>query len=315
MGVAAIMVILCHIPKYGVEVNGILRLILIYGNIGVDIFLFLSGLGCFFSLSKAPNLITWYKKRIYRIFIPYTLMQVPFWLYYISVGDFNVQNEFIIYSTLGFWLWHSGAWYVALIIPLYLLTPFIYKILYSGRNFLFKCVLLIVFLIVICNISIECINNKSFYEIIKNLQWAFSRVPSFIIGMSVAPFVKYNIKVNIIYILILSFVLYFVIHQINSNIFAWWCLVPIILIFVVLLFENINANAISKFIYWMGVVSLESYLANIYLCKFIKDVINRIGENVFFSGHYVEYLCIVILGILISKIINKLSGLIIRSVN
>lgn len=311
MGLAAIMIILCHIPKYGVEVNSILRLILIYGNIGVDIFLLLSGLGCSFSLSKNKNLSSWYKKRFYRIFIPYTLMQLPFWLYYISTGCFNLKNEIIIFSTLGFWLWHMGAWYVALLVPLYFLSPFIYKFLYSYNFCVYKVIILIVFLVIISNVSIESINNEMYYEILKNLQWTFARVPSFIIGMSIAPLVKNSIKVNSLYIIIPSFVLYVIIHQINANIFAWWCIVPAIII-IIILFETIKINLISKFISWMGNVSLESYLANIYLCELIKDVVNRMENNFLFYGHYIEYLIVILLGLFMSGIVYKISGLIIK---
>ena len=57
MGIAAIFIILCHIPQYGVEVHHTLRSILIYGNIGVDIFLFLSGLGCYYSCQSAVGFL------------------------------------------------------------------------------------------------------------------------------------------------------------------------------------------------------------------------------------------------------------------
>lgn len=65
----------------------------------------------------------------------------------------------------------------------------------------------------------------------------------------------------------------------------------------------------------MGTVSLESYLANIYLCKLIKDTVNRIGDKIIFNGHYIEYLCIILLGILISRICNKFSLSIIKKIN
>lgn len=315
MGIAAIFIILCHIPQYGVEVHHTLRSILIYGNIGVDIFLFLSGLGCYYSLSKNTKLSIWYKKRFFRIFIPYTLIQIPFWLYYIILGNFNILNEFIIYSTIVFWIWHLGAWYIALLIPLYLLTPFIYKVLHNKKYILLKTIAIIVFLVIMCNISIENIHNKPLYEFLKNIQWAFSRIPSFIIGISIAPLINKNIKVNTTFILISSLTLYIIIHLIDATIFAWWCLVPTILIIMVILFEYIKLDIISKFIYWMGTVSLESYLANIYLCKLIKDTVNRIGDKIIFNGHYIEYLCIILLGILISRICNKFSLSIIKKIN
>ena len=52
MGIAAIMIVLCHANLYDIQVNGIIRKMLSFGNVGVDIFLFLSGIGCYYSLDK-----------------------------------------------------------------------------------------------------------------------------------------------------------------------------------------------------------------------------------------------------------------------
>ena len=75
MGIAALMIILCHANGYGVAVPHAVRSLLTLGNMGVDIFLFLSGIGCFYSLSKEPDTAKWYKKRFVRIFIPYALFR------------------------------------------------------------------------------------------------------------------------------------------------------------------------------------------------------------------------------------------------
>lgn len=74
MGVAALLIILCHAPQYGVDIQGVSRKLLVFGNIGVDVFLFLSGMGCWFSLTKSPNYFPWLKRRFLRIFIPYTIV-------------------------------------------------------------------------------------------------------------------------------------------------------------------------------------------------------------------------------------------------
>ena len=123
MGIAALMIIAVHSCDYGVQMPNFIQRILMRGYLGVDIFLFLSGIGCYYSLSKNGSCSKWYKKRLVRIFIPYTLIQIPFWAYQISIGEFNIEKQLINFSTIGFWLHHVGAWYVALLIPLYLFTP------------------------------------------------------------------------------------------------------------------------------------------------------------------------------------------------
>lgn len=123
MGIAAIMIIVCHANVYGVTMPVALRKMFNYGNMGVDIFLFLSGIGCYYSLSKKTTLAAWYRKRFVRIFIPYAVMQIPFWTYWIVVGEFDFADKLFEFSTVKFWTHHVGAWYVALLLPLYIITP------------------------------------------------------------------------------------------------------------------------------------------------------------------------------------------------
>lgn len=44
------------------------------GSVGVDIFLFLSGFGIWYALSRKPGTIKFYTKRIRRVLIPYIIM-------------------------------------------------------------------------------------------------------------------------------------------------------------------------------------------------------------------------------------------------
>lgn len=127
MGLAAIMIIACHAPKHGVEMPPILASTLVLGNLGVDLFLFLSGMGLWFSLSKSrltvSNLKNWYAKRYKRLLIPYCIVMIPFWGIVTYMNNEGIGDFLIHTSTVGFWLWHEGAWFVAMLIPLYLITP------------------------------------------------------------------------------------------------------------------------------------------------------------------------------------------------
>lgn len=272
MGLAALMVIVCHAPQYGVAMPYTLGKLLARGGLGVDIFLFLSGLGCWYSLSKGVNLKHWYQKRFIRIFIPYFLMQIPFWLWRFSIGSFSLSEEFLVFSTIEFWTRHIGAWYVALLLPLYIITPAIYRLFLLKNRFLIAS-LFVVVIIVVCMLNINMFAGKE-HEILKNLQWTFGRVPSFIIGMALAPLVKRGVNVNKVVLVILPILIYYVInkltcHEANTE----WCLVlPTLTVYVILLEKLNKASYVYNFISWMGLVSLESYLANIYLCATIKKL-------------------------------------------
>lgn len=53
---------------------------LIFGSIGVEIFLFLSGMGLFFSMRKNENVLCFYKKRLKRLSVPYVLIGGIYWI-------------------------------------------------------------------------------------------------------------------------------------------------------------------------------------------------------------------------------------------
>lgn len=75
MGFAILWVMYFHIPipaKFIVtDVGWFIHRI---GFYGVDIFLFLSGLGVYFSLMKRPNVLRFYKARLVRILPAYVIV-------------------------------------------------------------------------------------------------------------------------------------------------------------------------------------------------------------------------------------------------
>lgn len=83
-------------------------------------------MGIFFSLNKSgsPNLQNWYTRRFVRILIPYVVIMGPYWIWYCTYNKcFN--HFFYYFSMMSFWKEHIGAWYLAGLITLYLLSPII----------------------------------------------------------------------------------------------------------------------------------------------------------------------------------------------
>lgn len=121
MGVATVLILLCHslLPPAIHCPNDILRWIIITGNRGVDIFLFLSGLGMYHSLRKMTKwnrggVIRWYAKRYRHILLPYLLICFPYYLVLGCVNDGHFSISIFLYrlSTLNYWLEHKGFWYM-----------------------------------------------------------------------------------------------------------------------------------------------------------------------------------------------------------
>ena len=82
MGIATLMIIICHSCASKVIMPSFLAYLFRFGNIGVDIFLFLSGIGLYYSLSKnnlssKEDYTSFYKRRFYRIYIPYLIVFIP----------------------------------------------------------------------------------------------------------------------------------------------------------------------------------------------------------------------------------------------
>lgn len=167
MGVATVLILLCHslLPPAIHCPNDILRWIIITGNRGVDIFLFLSGLGMYHSLRKMTKwnrggVIRWYAKRYRHILLPYLLICFPYYLVLGCVNDGHFSISIFLYrlSTLNYWLEHKGFWYIAMLIPLYFLTPFYARIIDKTK---YQTLLTVT----LCIIAEQYIEDKKSHEL------------------------------------------------------------------------------------------------------------------------------------------------------
>ena len=89
----------------------------LFGSIGVEIFLFLSGVGLYYSLSKHPDIKSFYRRRLKRVLIPYLIWGLFYWF----VRDFLITGEgiaqyFYDYSLLSFWCEGKlSFWFIAFV--------------------------------------------------------------------------------------------------------------------------------------------------------------------------------------------------------
>lgn len=306
MGISAILIILCHANLYDIKVNSIIHFLLTFGNVGVDIFLFLSGIGCYYSLMRGGGLANWYKKRLIRIFIPYALAQIPFWGFYLIKGNFDLIDNLYEFSTLAFWVRHTGMWYIALLIPLYLITPFLYKLFESTVHRLKLACFLMCLVLILCNIDIN-IENHMTMNIIHNIQWAFGRIVTFIFGMAIAPAVKNGIRVNGLYVVLVTIILIPLLRFVG---FGWyWCLFAVMVLFFCKFLDKIPSNGtVYSFLNFMGIISLESYLFNGYVRYMFMDSSIYASNSILLYGHYLDYFLIFVIGSILSYIVNQISA-------
>ena len=94
LGIAILMVLFYHQP-----VDGVINNIYFYpGFLGVDIFMFFSGLGLCYSLKK-NSVSVFYKHRMKRIIPLYVILGLIVSLYYYKSNSFwdyfcNISNQF-----------------------------------------------------------------------------------------------------------------------------------------------------------------------------------------------------------------------------
>ena len=71
MGVSTLLILLCHSIAY-IKMPVVLHYAISFSNIGVDFFLFLSGMGLWYSLSSSTTgMAKWYAGRYTKLLVPY----------------------------------------------------------------------------------------------------------------------------------------------------------------------------------------------------------------------------------------------------
>jgi len=178
MGFAALWIVAFHVSFPISQSGGVLThvetVVKRFGFGGVDIFLFLSGMGLVYAIQKS-SLPVFYARRIKRIIVPFMLMGIleavlegwslQTFLRNIFFYNFVTQN---IYSYL---------WYVPMIAILYFIFPLYFSLFRKSSNkIVFTLAVLILWLIV----SLGC------KDIIRKDVWGFTnRIPVFAVGILV----------------------------------------------------------------------------------------------------------------------------------
>lgn len=301
MGVAAIGILLCHAGGNGVQLPYALGYVFGFGNFGVDLFLLLSGFGLYNSLHRSlqtDGIGGWYRRRFTRLLVPYLILSIPYWAYICKIEGVGIKHFLYYISTLVYWFEHRGAWFVALIVPLYLISPIIYRICVGKKG-----IIKLLFLTFIVGI-IAIIPNNSY--IWGNMAFALERTPCFFLGFITGKLAEKGVEIkysNVILLCLCMFVCNKLFRVINVNIFGLLAC-PILWIVTIIAPMFFKCNILSKVLGFMGAISLESYLTNIYL----GDICRKLN----YDNKLFVYTLIIIIGIALSYVVNIFSNKIIR---
>lgn len=313
MGIAIIWIMIYHIPAFASLFPQPLYFLIKTGYAGVDIFLFLSSYGLYYSLKKNPSILSFYKKRFIRI--------LP--TYYFAIIFFDLCNQVKIteilqsFLLIGFYIptlqWTSFDWYIPALIIFYIIFPLIYKHINSiYKHFIFIFIINILLTIYISNLLLE--NNLN-----TSILLFLTRIPIFILGAIYAHNEnevnhKISIKLNI-FILIVGIILLYSVNYLDTIYITIYGLLfyPLILIVPNILII-INRIPFQKYkilyngLLFCGKYSLELYLIHWNLYNF-RTYLNT--NNHIITGIYL-ILCFLIsfplaksLNIIINKIVPK----------
>lgn len=300
MGICAIGVILCHaaMPVNGVVLPKLIKLFFSLGNQGVDVFFFLSGIGMYYSLQKNPPLKEWYLKRFLAVGISYILLAIPFYIWYVADAGGTVFEFFCHLSLIGFWIENFGAWYLAVLIPLYLITPFLGRWIDKSKR------RMLVTFAVVFGVFFVCLIGKACTEgVLQNVFSRFLRSTPYFLGYGLGNAIKE--KRCISWWICPAFVVSFLVLTMfpNNLGFAYDILyVPIVMILsIISKFICEHLKWIDAALCWCGERSLELYLTNIFLPFMFRAL--PVWDGAWNKGNYAFYAIVIVLGILISQVV------------
>src|SRR5574344_547631 len=301
MGFAIIWVILFH---SGISIP-ILRNLCSIGYGGVDIFLFLSGFGLYFSFKKSSNVLHFYKNRCIRIFPTYALIVL---ISMIIMGAFSISQFLLNTTTIGFWIGKGYfEWYIPALVMFYLLFPLLFKLV--NKN-------LAVFLLIVVSVTAALALLRINLNIKDTYMLFITRIPIFSLGVLWGKW-TFNKKqltavskgiIYVSFVIGLMSILFFTTHlpvKILWGYGVYWY--PFILItpglcaFVATALDVLHRAIINKVLAFCGTVSLELYLLHLKLFENSNAI-----AKYFDVPKPVVLLAVIILIIPVSMLISKL---------
>ena len=274
LGVALIWVTFYHLPID----SGPFDMLKAIGYGGVDICLFASGIGCFFSLSKDADVWEFYKRRLRRLGPTYLLFIVVWLAFRLAIGQFDLKMALGNLLALQNFTGHGGEfnWYVSAIFLFYLFAPY-FKLI-AERESRARTILFFVFLVA-CSVPFWHADH---------LLIAVSRLPIFFLGFLFGKICRTNKTVTRTHVVLLAVSLVlglaailavdrFGADYIWSHGLQWYPFILItpplcllISLFSSLLSKTKWTRAIVSFFSLCGEYSFELYLLHFFLISVVN---------------------------------------------
>ena len=314
-GFAAIWIMIYHIYlRYYWPSIPVVSQVIRIGNMGVDIFVFLSAIGLSFSIEKNTTK-EFYINRIKRVFVPFIMIALPFYiwdsiaLYGLSAKAFV---EFLLnITTVSFWCREGApAWYMAFVLVIYAFFPLLYKLKKKHKY--------ILVLLIVLSIAMELLLKFIESPVYIFGERVLSRIPIFLVGMLIADYVKEQRKVSklfaavVILVAVAGFVviyLYNIDVVLTRYLYGFMSLaVVLVLGFIAHKIQNTSVSKpIIKSLSFCGVISLEIYLIHTFMLRFIGFY-----NLLYLTYNALYYVMVSALSIALAVLVNKIATYIIK---
>lgn len=247
----------------------------------MDIFLFLSGFGLYYSYNNSTDVFMFYRKRFKRILPIWFLTAVPWYLY---IDFFKSNSGLKLFlgdvSTLSFLSnGDRGHWYIFGIVVLYLIYPVWHEEIHNNT---------IKTMLVFSSVWIILIIYIAFFKpfLFENINVFLMRIPIFFIGAFFVTLSECEINISVKKVTLVLFILFILsllvegllcIFGMQYSALARLFYTPFALAicyFCPLLHFN---NLIYFIVEWLGKISLEVYLVHMKIISIVSNVLPEIN--------------------------------------
>lgn len=306
MGAAMLFIILFHVALPREDAFFGLRRM---GNVGVDMFLFLSGIGLWFSWTKNPDVRHFFVRRYLRIYPAWLIIACLFyiprfeggdlWAWVDLVGDISINWDFWLHDELTFW-------YVPAIMALYLVAPWYMRLVQSRPVYRWLPLLMVIWCVMVQWVL-------PIHHAVGHIEIFWSRVPIFFIGINFGEMVRTRRQLpgEAVWLLLITFLMTFgtclYLEQVRHGHFPLFVERMLYIPFTVCTVLVMNrifrrmpqwVNSSFRFV---GALSLEAYLIHIHFVL--------VYVQPYHLGYWPTFLVTVAITLPIAWLLQRLIGL------
>ena len=315
MGLAILFVVLFHIGLPRTDMFfGLKRM----GNIGVDIFFFLSGMGLWFSWMKScpstldsrPSTLDFYKRRFIRIYPTWLVVAGSFYIWkYLTggkfsssiidlIGDITINWDFWLHDELTFW-------YIPATLMLYLWAPFYMELIRRHPEYRWLPVAMVMWCVAVQWVT-------PIHQAVGHIEIFWSRVPIFFIGINMGEAIRQKQTMNksaiglVILLFIMSLAMCIWLEQMRHGKFPLFVermlYIPLTVTALLLMSRMLDKapQRLLRVLSFVGGLSLEIYLIH---SQFILPYIAKMH-----LGYWLTFLLVILIAIPVSWLLQKIIG-------